>query len=48
MLEEGNVTAVAKAFEDAWLATYGMNVDASVTNVMGTFKIIYERKPSLD
>jgi len=47
-LEDGDTTAAAEAFGDAWLGTYGMDVDASVTNVMGTFKIIYERKPSLD
>jgi len=36
-LEAGDVAATAEAFGDAWLGTYGIDVDASVTDVVGTF-----------
>jgi hypothetical protein len=36
-LEDGDTTAAADAFGTAWLETYGMDVDASVTDVVGTF-----------
>jgi len=38
-LEDGNVTAAAEAFGHAWLGTYGMDVDAEVTDVVGTFAL---------
>jgi len=38
-LEEGDTAAAAEAFGDAWLETYGMDVDASVTDVVGTFAL---------
>ena len=38
-LEDGDTTAVAEAFGHAWLGTYGIDVDAEVTNVMGTFAL---------
>jgi len=37
-LEDGNTAAAADAFGDAWLAAYGMDVDAEVTDVIGTFQ----------
>jgi len=30
---------VAEAFGDAWLEAYGMDVDANVTDVIGTFGV---------
>jgi len=36
-LEDGDTAAVAEAFGHAWLGTYGIDVDASVTDVVGTF-----------
>jgi len=36
-LEAGDTAAAAEAFGDAWLGTYGIDVDASVTDVVGTF-----------
>jgi len=36
-LEDGNTAAAAEAFGHAWLGTYGIDVDASVTDVVGTF-----------
>jgi len=36
-LEDGDTTAAAEAFGNAWLGTYGIDVDASVTDVVGTF-----------
>ncbi len=39
-LEDGDTTAAAEAFGDAWLGTYGIDVDASVTDVVGTFALI--------
>ncbi len=38
-LEEGDTAAAAEAFGDAWLETYGMDVDAHVTDVVGTFAL---------
>ncbi len=38
-LEDGNTAAAADAFGDAWLAAYGMDVEANVTDVIGTFSI---------
>jgi hypothetical protein len=38
-LEDGDTAAVADAFGTAWLETYGMDVDASVTDVVGTFAL---------
>ncbi len=38
-LEEGDLEAAAAAFGDAWLEAYGMDVDASVTDVVGAFDI---------
>ncbi len=37
-LEDGDAEAAAAAFGDAWLETYGMDVDAAVTDVVGTFR----------
>jgi len=34
--EDGDAAA-AEACGDAWLGTYGMDVDASMTDVVGTF-----------
>ena len=39
-LEDGDTAAAAEAFGDAWLGTYGIDVDASVTDVVGTFALI--------
>jgi hypothetical protein len=36
-LEDGDTAAAAEAFGHAWLGTYGIDVDASVTDVVGTF-----------
>ena len=38
-LEDGDAEAAAEAFGDAWLETYGMDVDAAVTDVVGTFTL---------
>ena len=38
-LEDGNTAAAAEAFGHAWLGTYGIDVDASVTDVVGTFTL---------
>jgi len=38
-LEDRNTAAAAEAFGNAWLGTYGLDVDASVTDVVGTFVI---------
>ena len=38
-LEDGDTAAAADAFGDAWLAVYGMDVEASVTDVIGTFGV---------
>ncbi len=39
-LEDGDTAAAAEAFGTAWLETYGMDVDASVTDVVGTFALV--------
>jgi hypothetical protein len=36
-LEDGNTAAAAEAFGNAWLGTYGIDVDAEVTDVVGAF-----------
>ncbi len=36
-LEDGDTAAATEAFGDAWLGTYGIDVDASVTDVVGAF-----------
>ncbi len=38
-LEDGDTAAAAEAFGNAWLGTYGIDVDASVTDVVGTFGV---------
>ncbi len=38
-LEDGDTAAAAEAFGNAWLGTYGIDVDASVTDVVGTFAL---------
>jgi len=38
-LEAGDTAGAAKAFGDAWLETYGLDVDAAVTDVVGTFAL---------
>ena len=38
-LEDGDAAAAAAAFGNAWLGTYGIDVDASVTDVVGTFAL---------
>ncbi len=38
-LEDGDTAAAAEAFGHAWLGTYGIDVDASVTDVVGTFAL---------
>ncbi len=38
-LEDGDTAAAAEAFGDTWLEAYGMDVDASVTDVIGTFGV---------
>ncbi len=40
-LEDGDTNAAAEAFGDAWLGTYGIDVDASVTDVVGTFSAAF-------
>jgi hypothetical protein len=35
----GPPAAAAEAFGTAWLETYGMDVDARVTDVVGTFAL---------
>ncbi len=38
-LEAGDTGAAAEAFGAAWLETYGMDVDAEVTDVVGTLQV---------
>ncbi len=38
-LEDGDTVAAGEAFGAAWLGTYGIDVDASVTDVVGTFAL---------
>ncbi len=38
-LEDGDTAAATEACGHAWLATYGIDVDASVTDVVGTFAL---------
>jgi len=38
-LEDGDIAAAAKAFGNAWLGTYGIDVDAEVTDVVGIFQV---------
>jgi len=38
-LEDGDIAAAAEAFGNAWLGTYGIDVDAEVTDVLGVFQI---------
>jgi len=38
-LEDGNTAAAAEAFGHAWLGTYGLDVDAEVTDVVGAFAL---------
>jgi len=38
-LEDGDTASAAEAFGHAWLGTYGIDVDAEVTDVMGTFAL---------
>ena len=38
-LEDGDTAAAAAAFGNAWLGTYGIDVDASVTDVVGTLQV---------
>ncbi len=38
-LEDGNATGAAAAFGEAWLETYGLDVDAAVTDVVGVFSV---------
>ncbi len=38
-LEAGDVAGATEAFGDAWLAAYGMDVDAEVIDVLGAFHI---------
>ncbi len=38
-LEDGDTAAAAEAFGHAWLGTYGIDVDAEVTDVVGTFNM---------
>ncbi len=38
-LEDGNTAAAAAAFGHAWLGTYGLDVDAEVTDVVGTLTL---------
>jgi len=42
-LEDGDTAAAAEAFGHAWLGTYGIDVDAEVTDVVGTFNLILQR-----
>ncbi len=38
-LEDGDTAAAAEAFGTAWLGTYGIDVDAEVTDVVGAFAL---------
>jgi hypothetical protein len=38
-LEDGDTAAAAEAFGHAWLGAYGIDVDAEVTDVVGTFAL---------
>jgi len=38
-LEDGDTAAAAEAFGHAWLGTYGIDVDAEMTDVVGTFAL---------
>jgi len=38
-LEDGDTAAATEAFGNAWLGTYGIDVDAEVTDVLGTFAL---------
>jgi len=38
-LEDGDTTAAAEAFGNAWLGTYGLDVEAEVTDVVGAFSL---------
>jgi hypothetical protein len=38
-LDDGDTAAAAEAFGHAWLGTYGIDVDANVTDVVGTFAL---------
>jgi len=38
-LEDGDTAAAAEAFGHAWLGTYGIDVDAEVTDVVETFSM---------
>jgi len=38
-LEDGDTAAAAEVFGNAWLGTYGIDVDAEVTDVVGTFAL---------
>jgi len=38
-LEDGDTAAAAEAFGDAWLGTYGLDVDVEVTDVVGMFAL---------
>ncbi len=38
-LEDGDTAAAAEAFGNAWLGTYGIDVDAEVTDVVGAFSL---------
>jgi len=38
-LEDGDTAAAAAAFGQAWLGTYGIDVDAEVTDVVGVFGV---------
>jgi len=40
-LEEGDTAAAAEAFGNAWLGTYGIDVDAEVTDVVGAFSVSF-------
>ncbi len=40
-LEDGDTAAAAAAFGDAWLGTYGLDVDAEVTDVTGSLSLSY-------
>jgi len=39
-LEDGDAAGAAAAFGDAWLETYGLDVDAAVTDVVGAFALL--------
>jgi hypothetical protein len=38
-LEDGNTATAGEAFGQVWLQTYGLDVDAEVTDVVGTFDL---------